>query len=255
MKKGYVLATAIVICALAASAFGWGSLISSFRSPAGSQFPNGIGYRANYVYITTNQPDRGFRTTFTGSVARSHSLPTSTTRGCAAGVMGTTGYYWVVNNNPRRVYRLGFSTGSIYHSFTPPGTDPYGLAFRQSGSNYYLYYTSSASRRLYRLNAATGALQFTYALSFTPRGIGYGDGYLWIADGAGWIRKCSVTGSTYDRFRVSQYGYVAGCDYDAVRNQVWVGFNAPGHRICRFETSSGTTITPSSMGKIKATFK
>lgn len=255
MKKGYVLIAAIAVCALAASAFGWGSLISSFTSPAGSTFPNGVGYRADYLYITTNQPDRCFRTTFTGSIVRSHTLTTTTTRGCAAGVISGTGYYWVANNSPRMVYRIGYNSGSIYHSFTPPGTDPWGLAFRQSGSTYYLYYTSSSDRRLYRLNAANGSVYATYALAFTPRGIGYGDGYLWIADGAGYIRKCSVTGSTYDQFSVSTYGYVAGCDYDDSRNQVWVGFNAPAHRICRFETTSGTTITPSSMGKIKATFR
>jgi hypothetical protein len=255
MKKGYILITAAAICALAASALGWGSVVSWFNCPGGSQFPNGVGYRDNYLYITTNQPDRCYRTNFSGSIVLSHSLPTTTTRGCAAGVIGSLAYYWVANNNPRRVYRIGWNSGSIYHSFTPPGTDAWGLAYRQSGSTYYLYYTSSSDRRLYRLNAVNGSVYNTYALAFAPRGIGYGDGYLWIADGAGYIRKCSVTGSTYDRFSVGSYGYVAGCDYDASRNQVWVGFNAPNHRIYRFETSSGTAVTPESMGKIKAAFR
>ena len=153
MKKGHVLITALAVCALAASAFGWGSLISSFRSPAGSTFPTGVGvgYPSNQLYITTNQPDQCYRTTWTGGIVRSWTLRTTNTRGCAAGVMGTTGYYWAVNNAPPMIYRHGYNSGSIYHSFAPAFSDPYGLAFQPSG--YILHGVSSSGRRLYRMNS------------------------------------------------------------------------------------------------------
>jgi hypothetical protein len=255
MRKSY-LVIALVVCAMATSALGWGSLISSFHAPAGGTYPNGVGYRANYLYVNTNTPDRCYRTTFTGSVVRSHTSPTTGTMGSAAGVIGSTGYYWVVSYSPRLIYQVGFNSGSVYRSFTAPGSYPYGAAFRQVGSTYYLYYTDQSGRRLYRMNATTGSVYASYSLGYACNDLGFGDGYLWIVDSTNRrLRKCSLTGSTYDYFSLSAYGYPAGCAYDEGRNQVWVGINAPLHSVLRFTAHSGTSVTPASIGKIKAMYE
>ena len=260
MKKYCVLIAAIAACALAASAFGWGSLISSFRCPAGSILPNGVGWDYLFsqprLWVATNLPDYCYRVTTAGSVLRSHKLPGSATRDCDGGLLGTTGYYWVQDYGYRRVYRIGYDSGSIYGSFVVPYTYPYGIAFRVVGSSYYLYGTSSRNRRVYRMNATTGSVYASYAVPFEPRGIGYGDGYLWIADGTNnRIRKCSVAGSTYDWFSVSTYGTIGGLDYDYNSNVVWAGFDAATDVVIRFDTKGGSAVAPASLGNIKALFE
>ncbi|UCH77985.1 MAG: hypothetical protein JSU81_09720 [Candidatus Coatesbacteria bacterium] len=258
MRKSYFV-IALVVCAMATSAFGWGSLISSFRAPGGGTYPNGVGWHSTWstnLFVNTNTPDRCYRTSFTGSIVRSHTSPTTSTMGSAAGVISGIGYYWVVSYNPRRIYRVGYNSGSVYGSFTAPGSYPYGAAFRQVGSTYYLYYTDMSGRRLYRMNATTGSVYASYALAFSPGDLGYGDGYLWIVDNSSRrLRKCSVTGSTYDSFSLSAYGYPSGCAYDSGRNQVWVGINAPLHSVLRFTAHSGTSVKPASVGKIKAMYQ
>ncbi|HUV87793.1 MAG TPA: hypothetical protein VMX79_11865 [bacterium] len=261
MRKGYVLIAAIAVGALAVSAFGWGSVVSSFYCPAGSTLPNGVGWERlftsnDYLWVATNLPDRCYRVTYSGSIQRSHTLPGSATRDCDGAYIAPRGYYFLQDYGFRRMYQIGYDSGSIYRSYVVPYTTPYGVAFRAVGSTYYLYGTSTGNRRIYRMNATTGSVYASYSVPFEPRGIGYGDGYLWIADGTyRRIRKCSVTGSTYDWFSVSAYGTIGGLDYDYVNNYVWAGFDASRDRVYRFETRGGSAVTPSSMGKIKATFK
>jgi hypothetical protein len=255
MSRGSAFITAFAVCALAVSAVGWGSLVSSFDAPGGARYPSGIGYRDNYLYICTNEPDMCYRTTTTGSVVRSHASPTSVTRGSAAGVVGGNAYYWVVSYVPRVIYQVGYDSGSIYNSFLAPGSYPYGAAFRQSGSSYYLYYTDTSSQRLHYLNATNGSIFATYVLGFLAKDCGYdSSGYLWFTDSSSKVvRKCTLTGSVVDSFSVAAYGYPSGCAYDGT--YVWVGINEPLHRILRFETSGSSAIEPSSFGKIKTVFR
>jgi streptogramin lyase len=173
--------------------------------------------------------------------------------GCAAGVIGSTGYYWVVSNSGT-MYQCGFNSGSVYNSFSIPGSYPYGVTFRDSGSIYYVYYTDRSARRLYRMNSTTGSIYGSYTLSFPPNDLAYDDrGFLWIADStASVIRRCSMSGSVYDSFSVASYGYPAGVGFDGT--YVWVGINAPLHRILRFEVE-GVGIEPASLGKIKTVFR
>jgi hypothetical protein len=261
MKKGYLLIAAIALGALAVSAFGWGSVVSSFVCPSGSTLPNGVGWErlftsTDLLWVATNLPDRCWRMSTAGSVQRYHNLPASATRDCDGAYIGTTGYYFVQDYGARRMYQIGYNSGSVYRSYQVPYTTPYGVAFRRSGSTYYLYGTSTGNRRIYRMNATTGSVYASYSVPFEPRGIGYGDGYLWIADATNRrIRKCSATGSTYDYFSVAGYGTIGGLDYDFVNNYVWAGFDASTDRVYRFEVRGSSAITPESMGKIKATFR
>jgi streptogramin lyase len=251
-KTSLIIASAL--CALAVSAFGWGSLISSFNAPAGGSYPNGIAYLSNYLYIGTNTPDMVYRTNTTGSVAASHTSPTGSTMGVARGTIGSTGYYWVVSYSPKLIYQVGYNSGTVYGSYTAPGVYPYGAAFRSSGSAYYIYYTDKNGQMLYALDATTGSVHSSHSLSFPPGDCAYdSDGYLWITDGtASVVRKCGLTGSVYDSFSVASYGSPSGCGYDGT--YVWVGINNPLHSVLQFEVA-GTAIAPASMGKIKATFR
>jgi len=259
MKKGYVLITISAVCALAASAFGWGSVVSSFYCPAGSLLPNGVGWEPifgnNYLWVATNSPDYCYRVTTTGSIQRSFNLWRGGTRDCDGGVIGSLGYVFVQDLNDRTITRYGYNNGMLYGSFVVPYARPYGVAYRQEGSTYYIYGTGTADYHIYRMNAITGSVYASYPVLYVPRGIGYGDGYLWIADITyNLIRKCSVTGSTYASFSVAAYGAIGGLDYDPVGNYVWAGFDASRDRVYRFETE-GSAVTPGSMGRIKAMFR
>jgi hypothetical protein len=258
MNKNCILIAVIAACAAAASAFGWGSLISSFHSPSNSTFPNGLGYRADNLYIASNVPGRIWQTSLSGSVVQFHNTPAPGPKGCTVGVIGGTSYCWVVSHTPQfRIYQVDSNSGSVYRSFEAPGAYPMGLAFQRSGSSYYLYYTDTLERRLYRMNATTGSVYASYPLSFAPSDLGYGDGYLWINDATNSrLRKCSLTAvTTYDYFSLSAYGFPSACAYDEVRNEVWVGINEPMHSVLRFTADSGTGVVPSSVGKIKALFE
>lgn len=251
MYRNYVFVTVALLAAIAASAFAFGSLVRSFSCPSGSTFPNGVAFQSNTVYINTNTPDMCWDTNTTGSLIRSFSSPTTGTMGTAVGSIGGTLYRWVVSYSPRVIYRCVASTGSVVNSFAAPGTYPYGVAFRDSS---YIYYTESGTmQRVFLMHPTTGSIYASYALGFDPNDLAYDPaGYLWIVDSTRVVRKCNLTGSTIDSFSVTSYGYAAGCGFGG--NYVWVGINAPLHSILVF-TTSGTSVTPTSLGKVKTLFR
>ncbi len=251
MNRKYVVLAVVLFVALAASTYAFGSLVRSFRCPSGSTFPNGVAFLSNTVYIDTNTPDMCWETNTTGSLIRSFSSPTTGTMGTAVGSISGTLYRWVVSYSPRVIYRCVATTGSVVNSFSVPGSYSYGVAFRSSS---YIYYTDSgAARNLYLMHPTTGSVYSSHSLSFDPNDLAYDPaGYLWIVDSARVVRKCTLTGSTVDSFSVSSYGYAAGCGFGG--NYVWVGVNAPLHSILVF-TTSGTSVTPTSLGKVKTLFR
>jgi|GEM_PF-1404326 len=260
MRRYHVLIAAFAVCALAGSAFGWGRMMGGFACPSGSQYPRGLGYRNNNLYVATDSPDRCFQTTLAGSVVRSHTLVGDSTKGCAAGVINSVGYYWYIRHRTYpalcRIYQVVATTGSVVRYFGAPDAGADGLAFMHSGSSDFLFCTSHTERRLYWLVATTGSVLQSRSLSFAPSDLGYGDGYLWVVDtGNQRLRKCSILGVHYDSFSVSSYGFPMGCTYDAGRDRVWISFNHPINYVRQFEVSSGSAVVPSSAGKIKALFR
>lgn len=251
MNRKCLVSAGLLFVTAAASAFAFGSLVSSFPCPSGSQFPNGVAFLADTVYIDTNTPDMCWETTTTGSLIRSFTSPTTGTMGTAVGSIGGTLYRWVVSYSPRLIYRCVATTGSVVDSFAAPGTYPYGVAFRDSS---YIYYTESGTlRQLFLMHPTTGSIYSSYQLSFDPNDVAYDPtGYLWIVDSTRIVRRCTLTGSTVDSFSISAYGYGAGCGYGG--NYVWIGINAPLHSILQFTTGS-PAVTPTSLGKVKTLFK
>ena len=250
MNRTRIIPTVAVLFATAASAYAFGSLVRSFRAPG--YYPTGAAFLSNTVYINTNGPDMCWTTTTTGSLISSFRSPTAETLGTAVGSIGGTLYRWIVSYRPAYIYRFVATTGSRVSAFPAPGSHPIGVAFRDSS---YIYYTDCGTARLlYLMHPTTGSVYASYALNFDPHDLAYDPrGYLWIVDGDGRaVRRCTLSGSTTCSFSVASYGPPGGCGYGG--GYVWIGINMPLHSILQF-TSSGTALTPTSLGKVKTLFK
>jgi DNA-binding beta-propeller fold protein YncE len=238
----------------AAAAWGWGSLVNSY--PAPGQSPNGLAYlSATYICCSTNTPDKVWRIYRTnGSVVASYPTTFLEPAGVAYGVIGSTGYVWVADPSADYIYRMGWNSGSIYASFPSPGEIPIGLAYATEGGNYILYHTDYFNKRLYRLQATTGSIYASYLLPYTPRDLGRGAGYLWIADTTNHvIRAATTAGSTVASF-LSQQGPPAGVCYDPAGEHVWVSVGVAVNRLFVYEIE-GIGVAPASIGRVKALFR
>jgi len=236
----------------ATSAHGWGSVISSFPPPAGSELPNGIGFLRGDMWLATNTPDRVWRLTTTGSVLASFPSPTTVTVGLDVGRVEGVDYCWVVGRDPHLIYRVRADNGSVVGSFPAFGTYPTDAAFRAVDCLYYVHY-GPPGPRLYRLHATTGSVYASYVMSFGAGGMGYdAAGYLWMAGEDGRIRKCTLTGSTLN-YMASPARLPTGCGHDGT--YVWVGTTWPPHYIWQLETEGGSGAAPASLGQVRALFR
>jgi hypothetical protein len=248
-----VYAWALVVAALGAtSALGWGSVISSFPPPAGSELPNGIGFLQGDMWLATNTPDRVWRLTTTGSVLASFPSPTASTVGLAVGRVGGVDYCWVVSGDPRLIYRVRADNGSVVGSFPALGTYPGDAAFRAVDYLYYIHY-GPPGPRLYRFHATTGSVYASYVLASSAAGMDYdAAGYLWMTGNDNRIRKCTLTGSTLN-YMASPASGATGCGFDGT--YVWVGTTWPPHYIWQLEAVGGSAAAPASLGEVRALFR
>jgi hypothetical protein len=250
MKTVYAMALAIAALG-ATSAHGWGSVISSFPPPAGSELPNGIGFLRGDMWLATNTPDRVWRLTTAGSVLASFPSPTASTVGLAVGRVAGVDYCWIVGRDPHLIYRVRADNGSVVGSFPALGTYPIDAAFRAVDCLYYVH-AGPPGPRLYRLHATTGSVYASY-LTSSAEGMGYDTaGYLWLAGGDGRIRKCTLTGSTLN-YMASPARLPTGCGHDGT--YVWVGTTWPPDYIWRLETEGGSATAPASLGQVRALFR
>jgi hypothetical protein len=236
----------------ATTAYGWGSVISSFPSPRGSEMPNGIGFMGGYLWLATNQPDRIWRLTTTGSVVASFPSPATSTVGLDVGRVGGVDYCWVVGQDPHLIYRLRADNGSVVGSFPAVGTYPGDVALRAVDFLYYMHY-GSPGPRLYRLHATTGSAYASYALAFSAAGMDYdAAGYLWMTGNDYRIRKCTLAGSTLNYMASPAQG-PTGCGYDGT--YVWVGTTWGQDYVWQLETVGGSAAAPASLGRVRAVFR
>ncbi|MGD8719522.1 MAG: hypothetical protein PVH29_11975 [Candidatus Zixiibacteriota bacterium] len=252
MRRWSSVIALCIICA--GAAWGWGSLVASYAAPG--QAPNGLAYfTSSYICCSTITPDTIWRLyRSNGSVASSFAAPFVEPTGITFGNISGTGYIWVADPSADYVYRMGCGSGSVYSSFAAPGGLPIGLAFAQEGGDYILYHTDYFNKHLYRLNANNGSVYASYLLPYTPRDLGCGGGYLWIADTANHLIRASTTaGSAVASFQ-SQQGPPFGVCYDETDDNVWVSVAAALNYIFVYETE-GIGVAPASIGRVKALFR
>jgi len=257
MNTRSIITLLAVVVLAASAAFGWGSIVRSYAAP--SSYPNGLGYvlfsGSGRIIVDSNNTDHIYRMyQSNGSVYGSYAAPGSNPMGIGAGMISTTGYVWVADSTTDRIYRMGINTGSIYGSYAAPGTYPYGLGFRDSGSIYYVYHTDYTNEHMYRMNGTTGSIYASYDLNYAPRDIAYGGGYLWIATGSTVRMSNGTTGATISTLSTAASGSAMGVAYDPSGPYLWVSIAPSANRINVYELS-GTGVTPSSLGRVKAVYR
>ncbi|HUV87191.1 MAG TPA: hypothetical protein VMX79_08765 [bacterium] len=239
MRK-WALTTACVFL-VAGTAFGAGSIISSFRSPAAS--PIGMCYQGGYLYHMNHPAGVIYQTTTTGSIIRSITGPAS-----GIGVHFTGSYFWVSTYSPSMIYRLS-SSGSILQSFTGPAA---GYGITTNGT--YLWYSSARSGNMvWQLTTAGSVIRsfagpgsFNGGLDWDSRG------NLWLANwpsSGGGVFRLTTTGSVVESY--SGVGRPSGCAWDG--SYVWYcDYN--GKYVYQMDTVI-TSVLPESLGRIKSIYR
>jgi hypothetical protein len=258
VRKALYFAAVFAALACATVAFGYGSLVSSFKAPG--EYPWGIGWaswRDSGFWVSCSGNDYRYRMTTTGSIYASFPNPGTGSTGCGAANINGVGYVFVVGYGNKYAYRIGMAAGSIYGSWPAPGLLPRGIDYCGDGGNY-VYYIERNGRVLYFMHAYTGSIYRMDTLDFIPGDVAYDPrGYLWItAPHAGLVLQCTTTGSAIDSFWTTSYGDPSGCGCDGTYVYVGVSTSYPRstHNVLKFETS-GVGIAPASLGKVKALFR
>jgi DNA-binding beta-propeller fold protein YncE len=256
MKKIIVIVAGVAACApVCVFATGFGSVVSSFKSPG--PWPEGVAYRPGYIYISCYVTGVIWRTTTTGSVISYHPTGLVYNKGVTVGAVTGRIYYWVVNRKPGYIYRFVDNSSTVHGSFAVPGSDGWGVSYVDAS---HMYYTDFESQTLYLLHPMKGSIYSSYSLSFYPGDLAYDStGYLWIVGPyvkTKSVFKCTLKGSVLASFSVAQYGYPHGCGFDG--EYVWVGasdgYNGV-YSILQFNVREEPAVAPASLGKIKALYR
>jgi len=261
MARSALALAALTLAAVQAGA--WGSLITSYNSPA--LLPYGLGYLPGptpYLTVVTDYPPATIWRVVAadGSVVASYAAPSANATGCDAGVISGVNNTWVMGETTRwYVFRLASDTGSVYGSFEAPRDDSAGLAFRDAGGGYYLYAThryAYLGPMLCCLDALTGSVYASYSLRFgNPFGCAYdGAAYLYIADlFDDCVYMTTLQGSTLASFPLPAGVQPSGVAYGGGYVYVSTYYPTP-HRIYVYETG-GSALQPVSLGRVKAVFR
>jgi hypothetical protein len=240
MRKNISVGIGLVIGAV--TAFGAGSIVSSFPSPI-STYGKGLDYYGGYIYHVTNANTTCYQTTTTGSIVRSITFP-STMRG----VHFTGSYFWTSDNT--RIFRLT-TAGSIVSTISTAAAW-YGLAF----DGTYLWGSNAVTDLITKMTTTGSVLA-----SFNGPGSMNGDmdwdgSHLWICDwpSSGGLYRMTTTGSVVESY-VPPPGPTSqptGVCWDG--NYLWfLNYNTP--RFVYQMTTMITNVMPSSLGKIKSIYR
>lgn len=230
---------------------GFGSLVSSFKSPAA--WLMGLAYREpGYLYISVFAGNIVWRTTKTGSVVSYHPTRLGYNRGVTVGKIAGTIYYWVADKDTNRVYRFVDNSSHVAGSFPWPGPEVRGVAFVDTT---HMYGTDYQNNYLYYLHPLSGSVYSSYALGMRPNDLSYdAAGYLWIA-GTKSVHKFTTTGSAVRHFDTYD-GYAIGSAYDG--EYVWAAVSDARRGffyIMQYNVREEPGIEPKSIGRIKAVFR
>ena len=246
-----VLAAPVCVCGT-----GFGTLISSFKSPGSEPF--GIGYRPGYLYIS-GCGRVVYRTDTTGSIISYYPIRLAGVRGMTIGTIGGETYYWLVDLYEEYVYRYLDNSSTLVGSFPVPGGGmPIGAAFVDPD---HMYISDVKEKYLILLHPITGSVYETYPLSFAPNDLAYDpEGCLWITnpiyENYGYVCQCTTEGSLIASFLVDGWGYTRGCGYDGKNLWISTGEWPTGrYTILQFGAREYPEVAPASVGRIKALFQ
>lgn len=256
MRKMVIIAAGVAVLGAPVCVFGtgFGSVVSSFKSPSG--WPFGMSYRPGQLYISAYCGHVVWRTTTTGSVINYHPLKKVLNYGITVGKAGGRVYYWVVDQGTGYIYRYIDNSSTIHGSFPVPGTWRTGVTFVDGT---HMYYTDAEGATLYLLHPFTGSVYASYGLGFIPGDLAYDKGgYLWITNPENRsVYKCNLTGSPLASFTIpSSYRYPQACAFDG--EYVWLGANDPPagvYFILKCNIYEHPSVVPASAGKVKALFR
>ncbi|MGD8719018.1 MAG: hypothetical protein PVH29_09375 [Candidatus Zixiibacteriota bacterium] len=230
---------------VAGMAFGAGSIISSFLSPVTSS-PIGMCYNGGYIYHMSHTDGAVFKTTTTGSVVSSITGPSS-----GIGVHFTGTHYWTTTYSPGVAYYRD-SSGSIISSFAGPAN---GYGITSDGTN--LWYSSSRSGNyIWQLTTAGSVISSVEGPGTFNGGVDWDSrGYIWVANwpsSNGGIYRITTAGSVVESYSPVPAGTrPSGCAWDGT--YVWY-CDYTGKYVYQMDTEL-TSITPASVGKVKALFR
>ncbi len=240
MRKELSVAVALVLAA--GTAFGAGSIISSFPSPH-SNWPKGMAYHAGYLYHGSNYSyNRIYQTTTTGSVVRTITCPTNT-----VGVEFTGTYFWTCTYSPTYIYQLT-STGSVVKSFYSPVAT--GITF----DGTYLWGSTWNNNTVYKLTTAGSVLSSFQGPASAVSGLDWANGYIWLANRRAptGVYRITTTGSVVESYAPAPgASEPMGCAWDG--NYLWYCNYNPRY-VYQIDTAI-TSIVPSSLGKIKSIYR
>jgi hypothetical protein len=256
MRKiiGLMAGVAVLCAPVCVFATGFGSFVSSFKSPGA--YPSGVSCRRGEIYIATWYGVI-FRTTPKGSIINYHPTKLRGLSGITVGTVGGSTYYWVGTTEQSYVYRFVDNSSTIHGSFPVPGGlgQWRGLTFVD---NTHMYFANQNENRLYLLHPMTGFIYSSYGLTFGPNDLTYDNsGYLWIASaGDKAVYKCRLNGTPVASFSTVAYEYPQGCGFDG--EYLWVGCGNPAegrNYIVQFEVRSEPAVAPASLGRVKALYR
>jgi len=248
------------------SGYGLGSVIQSWRTPAG------IDARACCEvggYVIVNTPlNPQFVCTSTGSLVGSHSCPGYSWRDSSRCHLGT-GYYAIINTrSPYTVAFIDYGAGSIVGSFTTQSMDPqpWNLAYDSDAGYYYAngYNENYFARKYTTAGSHVGSIliagmgNYVGALGYTKAAKGRAGAYIFASNfGARTDAICTTTGSVVATWwAAGQNGCGGDCGKSSV-NDDWVVWELrnPGLMVYEYDIEGNISVTPQSLGSIKALFK
>jgi hypothetical protein len=265
MKKTVVIILALALAAGTAFA-ALGQIVASWLSPANYPIAAARANNNAYFWLYCNtSPYRIWRVNSeTGVVQASYTSPfTSATRGLTyswngGGGLPTGSYLWIGNSTTDRIYRCNYGNGSAYASFAA-GHDMYGglavTATADGGSApTHMLSTDSSPAMTWRQSLTSGSIYN----SWTTTGV-YDIAWDW-RNNLAWSRNGAViygrftTGSIAASFPFTRGPALA---FSYWGQYLWLGSTTGYHRIFKIHCPiiPNVTVTPTSVGKVKALFK
>jgi len=263
MKKTVVIILALALTAGAAYAV-LGQIVASWPSPANSPIaaarPNNSAYF--WLYCNTSPYRIWHVHADTGSIYSSYVSPfTSRTRGLTYNYGGGGGlpsgsYLWIGNYSTDRIYRCSYSTGSIYASI-PANHDMYGglavMATADGGRGpTHMLSSDSSPAMTWRQSLTSGSIYN----SFATTGV-YDIAWDW-RNKLVWHRSGTrIYGRTTTGSVVASFSFTKGpaLAFSYFGQYLWLGSTTGYHRIFKIHCPINVSVTPTSVGKVKAIFK